>query len=166
MVTPEARVARWAERPMDFGLGCGTFKPRVLGPAAIPRVTDAAQARGEPGLAILSALAHGDGDDGLAVLLATLPVLDGLHLGNAKIYYDLVLGRLSAARQLELGAVMNVPEPYIPTSKLGRRLYDAGQLEGAHHLLIATPGPAVGHAGDRLAGPHRSARPGAFGVAG
>lgn len=148
VLTPDRGVARWADRSTAFGLACGAFRPHVLGPDAIPRITDAALARGEPGLAILSALAHGDGEDGLAVLLATLPVLSGLPADTARIYHDLVLGRLSVARQEELEAEMHVPEPYLPTSLFGQKHFGEGLSqglqdglkegikEGTHHLLM------------------------------
>ncbi len=124
----------------------------MLGPASIPRVTDVALAREEPGLAILSALAHGNAEDGLAVLRATLPALAGLPADAARIYHDLVTGRLSVARQVELEAEMNIPEPYLPTSLFGQRHFGEGKsqglqegksqglqegiLEGTHHLLM------------------------------
>ena len=107
-------------------------------------MTDVALARGEPGLAILSALAHGNAEDGLAVLRATLPALAGLPADAARIYHDLVTGRLSVARQVELEAEMNIPEPYLPTSLFGQRHFGEGKsqglqegiLEGTHHLLM------------------------------
>jgi hypothetical protein len=68
VVTPDAAVARWADQPID--LGNGLFAPYVIGPEGIPKVTDRDQAAREPQLAVLSAVAHGDGDVATAMSIA------------------------------------------------------------------------------------------------
>ena len=40
VVAPDAEVATWAAQPIDLGLGFGTLRPVVLGPASVPEVTD------------------------------------------------------------------------------------------------------------------------------
>jgi hypothetical protein len=73
VVTPNDDVERWASQPVD--LGGDVWRARVIGPAGIPVVTDAAWARREPHLAVLSVLAHGRDDDvATAVAIATAAV--------------------------------------------------------------------------------------------
>src|SRR5205814_9322585 len=52
-------VARWARRPIRSFQPKAGFVPLVVGPEAIPRVTDPAAAEQAPELAVLSVLAHG-----------------------------------------------------------------------------------------------------------
>jgi len=51
-------VARWAARRIELG-GVHYFAPDVLGPSRVPEIDDEAQARANPELAVLSAMAHG-----------------------------------------------------------------------------------------------------------
>jgi hypothetical protein len=61
VVTPHAATARWAARPIDLG-GGNRYRPLVVGPDGVPKVTDRARARREPQLAMLSVMAHGRGE--------------------------------------------------------------------------------------------------------
>ncbi len=53
VVTHDDAVARWCAKPIDLG-GGNHFTPLVLGPAGVPVVTSAAQAKADPELAILA----------------------------------------------------------------------------------------------------------------
>lgn len=64
VVAPDADVSAWAVEIIDIGLGRGTLAPLVLGPAIVPEVTDETLAEQETELAILSAVAHGNGPKG------------------------------------------------------------------------------------------------------
>jgi hypothetical protein len=68
VIAIDAGVATWAAEKIDFGLGLGGLQPLVLGPATVPVVTDPELAEREVELAILSAMAHGNGPDGLVVV--------------------------------------------------------------------------------------------------
>jgi hypothetical protein len=57
-VSLDRELATWCHRILDVGPDW-KFRPLSLGPQHIPVVTDPAQARAEPALAALSALAHG-----------------------------------------------------------------------------------------------------------
>jgi hypothetical protein len=78
VVATDAKVATWAGETIDLGLGLWTGRPLVLGPAVVPELTDPAVAALEPELALLSAVTHGNGPNGLAVLEAALLVLGRL----------------------------------------------------------------------------------------
>ncbi|WP_242516268.1 hypothetical protein [Sorangium cellulosum] len=61
VVAPDAGVAAWAAESIDLGLGRGHVEPLELGPAVVPEITDPADAEKETELAVLSAVAHGNG---------------------------------------------------------------------------------------------------------
>jgi hypothetical protein len=67
VVTTDAAVAAWSAAPIDLGLGACVLQPFVLGPGSVPVVTNPTEARALPEVAVLSAMAHGRGDAGLAV---------------------------------------------------------------------------------------------------
>jgi hypothetical protein len=90
VVAPDAAVATWAAQPIDLGLGLGTIRPIVLGPASVPEVTDPVAAESETELAILSALAHGNGPKGLAVVQAALGALGRLDHEHAAVYFQII----------------------------------------------------------------------------
>ncbi|HEY4160217.1 MAG TPA: hypothetical protein VGM29_19020, partial [Polyangiaceae bacterium] len=69
VVTPSAEVARWAAESVALGPG-STLTPLVLGPDAVPVVVDPARAKAEPELAVLSVMAHGQGEVNQAVRIA------------------------------------------------------------------------------------------------
>jgi hypothetical protein len=52
-------MERWCARPYAYDHLGSTFRPLVLGPSSIPRITDVEQARALPELALLSVVAHG-----------------------------------------------------------------------------------------------------------
>ncbi|WP_437544970.1 hypothetical protein WME97_37730 [Sorangium sp. So ce367] len=72
MIAPDVGVAAWAAENIDLGLGLGHVEPLVLGPAVVPEITDPAEAEKDAELAVLSAVAHGNGPNGLTVLLRLL----------------------------------------------------------------------------------------------
>jgi len=90
VVAPDAAVAAWAAEEIDLGLGCARVKPLVLGPAAVPEITDPAVAEQEVELAVLSAVAHGNGPNGLAVAQAALVALGRLDHEHAAVYSQII----------------------------------------------------------------------------
>jgi hypothetical protein len=87
VVAPDEKVATWAAEKIDVGLGLTTTQPLVLGPAIVPHVTDPAEAEQETELAILSAVAHGNQPNGLAVVTAALTALGRLDQEHAAVYF-------------------------------------------------------------------------------
>jgi hypothetical protein len=55
VITTDEQVARWAATPIELGMNW-RFAPYVLGPAAVPQVTDPATAHEDPELAVFSAM--------------------------------------------------------------------------------------------------------------
>ena len=60
VVTVDDAIAKWAAQVIEMG-GGNQFVPLVLRPSGVPEVIDEAQARADPELAVLSAMAHGGG---------------------------------------------------------------------------------------------------------
>src|SRR5262249_52439870 len=99
VVTPDERVAQWAAQPIHLG-GEYWFTPYVLGPGGVPQLRDDAEARANPELAVLSAMAHGcDADPARAIqiALAALKASADLDDGRADLYADLIKDSLSEA---------------------------------------------------------------------
>lgn len=90
VVTPSESVARWAARPIDLGQPGSSFVPLVLGPSAIPVVTDPERARRSPELALLSVQAHGHSEAALAVGQAAASAAAGLKRWRAEPHRGII----------------------------------------------------------------------------
>lgn len=95
-------VAAWARRPIPLGHPRFQLEPIVVGPSAVPQITDEAAARADPELAVLSAVTHGDSESGPEMALAAIVAAAGLDPERAAIYHDLVMRALSAANRKAL----------------------------------------------------------------
>ncbi|HVY79948.1 MAG TPA: DUF4351 domain-containing protein, partial [Steroidobacteraceae bacterium] len=130
VVTADEAVARWAATPVDLG-GNNFFTPMVLGPSGVPEVTDEAEARADPELAVLSAMAHGrdsDTEKSTRIALAAHIASLGLDEDRARLYFDLVLSSLSEAARRAL-QTMN-PATYEYQSDFCRGLFAQGKAAG------------------------------------
>ncbi|WP_437659039.1 hypothetical protein [Sorangium sp. So ce1182] len=105
-VTVDAEIARWCARSIDMGHPGLTLTPLVLGPAGVPVVTDAEQARAAPEVVVLSAMAHGQEEVGEAIGVAFLGAAAGLDEERRAVYWDLVLSSLNEAARRTLEAMM------------------------------------------------------------
>ena len=130
VVAADEATARWAAKPADLG-GGNVFKPRVLGPAAVPEVLDEDEARADPELAVLSAIAHGqdrDATKAAQIAAAARGATRGLGDDRSRLYLDLVLTSLSEAAQRELRAMD--PAKYEYQSDFAKRFVAQGRAEG------------------------------------
>jgi hypothetical protein len=130
VVTPDSRVGRWSARPIELGHPGFVLAPLVVGPEAVPVVTDPAEARRAPELAVLSALAHGRGPVGLEVAQAALNAAQagGLEDDAVRLYADLVMQHLAAAARSALEALMLSGYEY--RSPFAKRFIAEGREEG------------------------------------
>lgn len=106
VVAPDPAVAAWCAEPIEIGIPGFVLAPPVLGRKAIPIVTDRAEAARRPELAVLSAMAHGEGEYGEAIAAAVLPAVGELDDERARFYADLVLNSLNEAARRALEAMM------------------------------------------------------------
>ncbi|AUX24165.1 hypothetical protein SOCEGT47_047020 [Sorangium cellulosum] len=134
VVAPDAAVAAWAAESIDLGLGLGTIKPLVLGPAVVPEITDPAVAESEmeTELAVLSAMAHGNGPNGLTVLQAALAALGRLDQEHAMVYFQLIWDGLREPMQQALEALVmeRQIEGEAKLPPFMQRLIERGMREG------------------------------------
>jgi hypothetical protein len=135
VVTPEESVARWASRPIALG-GGNWFTPLVLGPSAIPRVTDETTASRDPELAVLSAMAHGRDEDttqAASIASAALRACVALDPDRSRLYCDLILASLGEATRRELQTMD--PAKYEFQSEFAKRYIALGKEEGRAELV-------------------------------
>jgi hypothetical protein len=137
VVTPDDDVAAWAAEEIDLGIGRGTLRPLVLGPAVVPEITDPAIAKQETELAVLSAVAHGNGPNGLAVVLAAFAALERLDREHAAAYFETVYRVLRRPMQkaVEAKIMEKQTDPYPELQYTWEKRFaelfeERGRLEG------------------------------------
>ncbi|WP_437617815.1 hypothetical protein [Sorangium sp. So ce1151] len=132
VVAPDAGVAAWAAENIDLGLGLGNVEPLVLGPAVVPEITDPADAEHETELAVLSAVAHGNGPNGLTVVQAALVALGRLDQEHALVYFQLIWNGLREPMRQALEALVmeRQIEGEATFPPFVQKLIDRGKLEG------------------------------------
>ena len=85
------------------------------------------EAARRPELAVLSAMAHGESDQGAAIAAAVLPAVRQLDDERARFYGDLVLNSLNEAARRALEARM---KGYQYQSDFAKKYYGQGRAEG------------------------------------
>jgi len=132
VIAVDPGVAAWAAEKIDLGLGMGTLEPLVLGPATVPAITDPATAEREVELAILSALAHGNGPDGLAVVETALTALGRLDREHAAVYFQIIWNvlREPMRRALEALVMERQTAGKIEFPPFVQRIFEQGVQEG------------------------------------
>jgi hypothetical protein len=138
VVAPDEKVAAWAAETIDVGLGLTTVQPLVLGPAVVPQVTDPAEAEKETELAILSAVAHGNGPNGLAVVTAALAALGRLDQEHAAVYFQIIYNALREPMQRALEALVmerqSAGKANFPP--FAQQLIDRGELQARASAVL------------------------------
>jgi len=127
VVAPDPDVATWCAEPIETGIPGFVLRPPVLGSAAVPVVTDPAEAARRPELAVLSAMAHGASELGAAIAAAVLPAIQGLDEERARFYGDLVYNALNEAARRALEAMM---KGYEYQSDFAKKYVAQGRDEG------------------------------------
>ena len=132
VVAPDAGVATWAAENIDLGLGLGHVEPLVLGPAVVPEITDPAEAEKEIELAVLSAVVHGNGPNGLTVVQSALAALGRLDQEHAAVYFHVIWNGLREPmrRALEALVMERQIEGEATFPPFVQKLIDRGKLEG------------------------------------
>jgi hypothetical protein len=132
VVAPDAEIAAWAAEKVDLGLGLAHIQPLVLGPATLPVVTDPTAAASEIELSILSAMAHGNGPEGLAVVQAAFLALGRLDREHEAVYFQIIwnLLREPMQRALEALAMEQQTEGKATLPPFAQQLIERGIREG------------------------------------
>jgi len=143
VVAPDPAVAGWCTEPIAIGVPGFILHPPVLRRTAVPVVTDLGEAARRPELAVLSAMAHGETEQGATIAAAVLPVIRDLDDDRARLYYDLVYNSLNEAARRALETMM---KGYEYQSDFAKKYVAQGRSEGR------TEGRTEGHTEGRAEG--------------
>lgn len=125
----DPEVAAWCAEPIDLGEGRCVLRPWVLGPDAIPIITDPEVARRAPELAVLSVAAHAAEPVAPQIALAALAAVQPLDDERGIIYPDFILGLLPQLARIALEKLMR-PANYEFQSDFARKYFSEGKAEG------------------------------------
>jgi hypothetical protein len=139
VVAPDSVVAGWCAEPVETGTPGFVLRPPVLRYTSVPVVTDVEEASRRPELAVLSAMAHGDYEQGETIAAAVLPAIRELDEDRTRLYYDLVYTSMNDAARRALEATM---KGYEYQSDFARKYVAQGRTEGRAEGL--TEGRAEG----------------------
>ena len=126
VVAPEPAVAGWCAEPIETGVPGFVLRPPVLRRTAIPLVTEREEAARRPELGVLSAMSHGDTEQGVTIGAAVLPAIRDLDDDRSRLYYDLVYNSLNEAARRSLEAMM---KGYEYQSDFARKYVAQGRTE-------------------------------------
>ena len=145
-------MERWCARPYPYNHLGSTFRPLVIGPSAIPRITDIEQARALPELALLSVAAHGREPDagaiGIAAYLAA-GALGTLDTDRGARYADVIMAWLSDAARRALEEIMSL-HGYEFQSEFAKKYAAEGRKDGERKMLIKLLTLKFGELPDRI----------------
>jgi flagellar biosynthesis/type III secretory pathway protein FliH len=127
VVAPDPVVAEWCAEPIETGVPGFVLRPPVLRRTAIPVVTDTEEASRRPELGVLSAMAHGESEQGATIAAAVLPAVRGLDDDRARFYYDLVYNSMNDAARRALETMM---KGYEYQSDFAKKYVAQGHAEG------------------------------------
>ncbi|MCY1057432.1 hypothetical protein [Nannocystis sp. SCPEA4] len=130
VVALDRDVARWCAEPIDLGRRRNVLRPWVLGPDAVPVITDVDRARELPELAVLSVAAHADEPGAEHIALAALDATRDLDDQRGILYPDFVTALLGRAARIALEKLMATQKRWEPISDLFRKPWLEGIAEG------------------------------------
>jgi hypothetical protein len=128
VITVDPIIAAWCAKPIKVGHPGFVLRPRVLGPDAIPCITDPDVARAQPELSVLSAIAHADSDEAFAIARVAFQAIVSLPHDRRYDCSDAILTALNDSARSALEAWMSQQHEY--QSELFRNLVDQGREEG------------------------------------
>jgi hypothetical protein len=129
VVCPLRRVAAWARAPIELG-GENRFRAIVFGPDDIPAMVSPEEARADPELAVLSALAHGKSKDisrAVEVAQSAIAAVAELDRERSTYYYDIIWSGLGPKVQ---EALRVAKANYQYQSEFARKYVEEGRQEG------------------------------------
>jgi hypothetical protein len=139
VVATDTKVAEWAAKPIDVGLGLTVMRPLVLGPSLIPVITDPEVAEREPELAVLSALSHADGEFGTQVVQTLVQALVQSKHEHLTLYLTLVYDHVRAhlKRAIEVMIMeQKAQDKILVTPPFMQALLDEGAIINSRSTLL------------------------------
>jgi hypothetical protein len=128
-------MERWCARPYTYDHLGGTYRPLVIGPSAIPRITDVEQARALPELALLSVAAHGREPGAEALGITAFLAAGALDTDRGSRYADVITMWLSDAARRALEEFMSL-HGYEFQSEFAKKYAAQGRKEGLEEGLL------------------------------
>jgi hypothetical protein len=135
VVAPKPAVARRCAVPIVVGEPEFALTPMVFGPDRVPVLTDPEQARRNPQLAVLSALAHGDGPESTRVLDNLAAALQSADPEHIDLYAGAVFATLSDAARTYLEVIMSDGESLYHFPPF-QKAHDRGAAEGEANAVL------------------------------
>ena len=133
VVAPDPLLAGWCAEPIEIGVPGFVLRPPVLRRTAVPMVTDLEEAARRPELGVLSAMAHGETEQGTTIAAAVLPAIRGLDDDRVRLYHDLVYNSLNETARRSLEAMM---KGYEYQSDFAKKYVAQGRTEEAARNLL------------------------------
>jgi hypothetical protein len=127
VIAPDPVVAGWCAEPIETGIPDFILRPPVLRRADVPVVTDPGEAIRRPELGVLSAMAHGETEEGATIASVVLPAVRELDDDRARFYHDLVYNSLNEAARRALEEKM---KGYEYQSDFAKKYVAQGRAEG------------------------------------
>jgi len=127
VIAPDPAVAGWCAEPIETGIPGFVLRPPVLRRTAVPVVTDPEEAARRPELGVLSAIAHGEAEQGATIASVVLPAILELDDDRMRLYYDLVYNSLNEAARYALEAKM---KGYEYQTDFAKKYVAQGRTEG------------------------------------
>jgi hypothetical protein len=128
-------TARWCAAPHVYDHVGNAFRPLVIGPRQIPRITDKAEARALPELAVLSAMAHVGEPDAESIGRAAFAACESLDSDLGRRYGDFISAWLFEAARITLRELM-AQQGYEYISDFARQFVAEGIEKGEKKLLV------------------------------
>jgi hypothetical protein len=133
VVANDPSVAKWCAEPIEIGASGFVLRPAVLRRDAVPVVSDLGEATRRPELGVLSAMAHGETEQGATIAAAVLTAIRGLDDDRTRLYYDLVYNSLNEAARRALEAKM---KGYEYQTDFAKKYVAQGRTEEAARNLL------------------------------
>ncbi|MFB9239680.1 hypothetical protein ACFFWC_29815 [Plantactinospora siamensis] len=157
---PSPTVARRYRGLFEFDGLSLSLRPFIFTPNDVPLVVDAALARANPALAVLSAICHSDHADLESTFPALVEALRSLGPSRAVLYYEVVVAGLPVAARKRWETFMTTTADHEFRSEFAKHYVNLGRAEGeargeARAVLMVLEGRGVAvpdEAQDRIRG--------------
>jgi hypothetical protein len=106
VLCPDPGVAKWCAEPIELGPPGSTFQAIVIGPEAVPVITDPEDASRSLEMAVLSAFAHSHGPIGEQVVKTACSALNATNDDRSALYAGFLYAVLPAASRTYLEALV------------------------------------------------------------
>jgi hypothetical protein len=128
-------MARWCEEAYGYDRVGNTFRPLVIGPGDIPRITDLEQAKALPALAVLSVAAHGQEPGAEKIGIPAALACEALDSPFGPRYADCIYEWLNQGARRALEEYYMTTQGYEYQSEWARRAAAEGRKEGIEEAL-------------------------------